>query len=93
MALMAVNKEQAEAFNTIMEGLNLIITGQACTGKTYPLKSVYHDLKFIEKKCTSALHNWNRFSTVHRSRCLNYSQVCFCMTYKLTFTKLEQVHA
>lgn len=59
MANVPTNKEQDEAHGHIFEGHHLLITGQADTGKTQTIKSVYHDLKACDKNiallCTTGI--------------------------------------
>ena len=69
-----LTNDQKEACNAILEGHNLILTGQAGTGKTFVLKEVARDLKFLEKRvailCTTGIgclrHSEVGATTVHR---------------------------
>ena len=48
----ALNEQQVFAERFILEGHNVVLTGQAGTGKTFLLKDIVSTLKFIEKKCS-----------------------------------------
>lgn len=59
MADVPTNKEQNEVSGRILEGHHVLITGQAGSGKTQTLKSVFKDLKFLQKDvallCTTGM--------------------------------------
>ena len=70
----ALTSEQIFAEQRILEGHNIILTGQAGTGKSFLLRDVALTLKFMEKKyailCTTGIACLQYFdigaTTVHR---------------------------
>ena len=83
-----LTNDQKEACNAILEGHNLILTGQAGTGKTFVLKEVARDLKFLEKRvailCTTGIG------------CLRYSEVGATIVHRyvlrICFTWLKLIN-
>ena len=64
LEMASLTDQQRFAWEMILEGQNVVLTGQAGSGKTFLLQEVVNDLKFIGKKIFFTLFNWHGMHAV-----------------------------
>ena len=84
-----LNEQQSFAEENILDGHNVVLTGQARTGKIFFLKDIVSTLKFRESKysllCTSSIYCMQYFDISQVSNTIQYS--------KLTTLQIQNTHA